>query len=308
MDFTHEIVFGLLLLVVAIVLVSRRKNERDPEAFLSTPAPIQKPTLYWICDSSVNSRNWLDFGSRNTTKPNRGYLEIALDRVRRTQPEFEVVPLIGREAVMALLPGSPAQAFELPFKLWREWAIASILAAKGGLVMDGDSTLCIGPSLYPLVSMEAATFGVYPEEEIVAPLTAVAPGPAPYVGWSRLPNHPAWIVSAKFYYDLILRGQTAWSAAIARRANMTIWEKQKALGCVVLRGPDGGRLPNGKRRQLEDIFETKPNPWADILPGTVYISYDGEDLSRRYEFNWFLRLSPDQLRESHIVWAKLAGF
>lgn len=272
----------------------------------------QKPKLYWFCDSNINSRNWGDFGARNSKKPNRGYLAVALDRVYHTQYDFTIVPLIGREDVLALLPDLHPDAKKLPTKIWREFVIANILKEKGGLVMDGDSTLCIGPSFYPLVqNVPAATFGINPDEPTVSPTTALTPGPSPYVGWSKMPNHPAWSYAASVYNALVARGAQSWSSSLARRMNQTIWEGQQLMNCVVLRTPEGGRLATGKKRELEDIFGRKADPAdprMDILPNTVYICYDGEDLERRYEFNWFLRLSPKQIQQSNLVWTKLAGF
>jgi hypothetical protein len=62
-------------------------------------------------------------------------------------------------------------------------------------------------------------------------------------------------------------------------------------------------------RQLEDLFGRVANPSdpnTALTPGVVYVSYNGDDLARRYEFNWFLRLSKKQIQESDIVWSRLA--
>lgn len=306
MKSTPDLLIPLLFLTIVALIAYLYKRKPVSEGFANVPMFFEKPNLYWFCDSGVNARKWSDFGGRNSKKPNRGYLTVALSRVRKTQPEFNIVPIVGREDLFAHLPSLDRKALDLPPKLWREFAIANILRAKGGLAMDGDSTLCVGPSFYSYLVDDAATFGINPDEPIASPVSALAPGPAPYVGWSRNPNHPAWVTAANFYNNLVLKGSSAWSAAIARRANLTVWEKQKSLGCVVLRSPDGSRLPNGKPRQLEDIFGNNVEASSTLLPGTVYISYDGDDLSRRYEFNWFLRLSPEQLAESDIVWSKFA--
>lgn len=308
-DIINPIMFLTFLTVGLIVTAKLLKTHyenylnspKEPMKFLTL---LRRPKLYWFCDSDINSRAWADFGSRNINAPNRGYLEIALNQVKKTQPEFDIVPLVGRDAVLGILPHVNPASKQLPKKLWRDFAIANILHVHGGLVMDGDSTLCIGPSFNPLViNVKAATFGINPDESIASPLNAVAPGPAPYVGWASSPLHPAWVQAANFYNALVAKGQTAWTAAIARRANQTVWETQKTLGCIVLRGPDGGRLSNGKLRQLDDLFGRSDLP--ELLPGTIYVPYDGEDLERRYEFNWFLRLSPAQLMEANIGWTKL---
>lgn len=299
------LVFVLLAAVIALAIF-RRKPELPTENFIS----FRKPTLWWFVDTEMNARTQT---SQNSDQPNRGYLQVALDAVKRTQGgDFAIVVLIGRDAVLNHIPEADPQAKQLPPALWRHWAIANLLAVKGGLAMDGNSTLCVGPSFLSSVSgVEAATFGTYPDEPVVNPITAIAPGPAPYVAWAASPQHPAWKYAADTWNTLVLKGPQAWSSALARRTDMHVWETQKTLGASVIRSADGGRLASGKARQLEDLFGRVGNP-ADpksaLLEGTVYVPYDGDDLSRRHEFNWFLRLSPEQIKESDLVWAQLAGF
>ncbi|NBT47621.1 MAG: hypothetical protein EBT07_07340 [Actinobacteria bacterium] len=303
---TEFVLIVVLLLAVFALAIFRRKPELPVENFLS----FRKPTLWWFVDTEINARSDT---SQNTEQPNRGYLQVALQALKRTQSaDFAIATLIGRDAVLNHLPEAPAYAKQLPPALWRHWVIANMLEKYGGLVMDGNSTLCVGPSLLPHVeAQKAAMFGTYSDEPVVNPETASAPGPAPYAGWASSPNHPAWTYAASVWNALVARGPQAWSSAIARRTDMSVWATQKQYGAVVLRVVDGGRLPNGKARQLEDLFGRVGNP-ADprtsLVNGTVYVSYDGDELSRRHEFNWFLRLSPSQIHESDLVWARLAGY
>ena len=306
----------IFLLVLALLLsIYRRKAALPPEdtdKFVNMPRLFSKPQLYIIFDNENNSRNWWDFGARNSTLPNRGYLQVAFELVKRTQGgDYDIVPLVGRKTVQLLVPDAP-DATQLPPKLWRAWAIANLCAAKGGLVMDGNSTLCVGPSFAPSVQgHSAAMFGIYPDEPVANPTEAVAPGPAPFVGWAASPGLPAWTVAAERWNALVRRGAQAWSAALARRADLEVAEAQRANGLTILRAPDGSRLANGKLRQLEDYFgrvADPADPKLNLQPGTVFVSYDGDDLARRFEFNWFLRMSPEQIKESDIIWSKLAGF
>lgn len=304
----------LLLLVIAVFAVMRRyPRELPPEDFNNPFMITQKPNLWWFVDTEPNARFFLDFTGRQTTEPNRGYLLIALDAVRRTQgADYDVKPLIGRDAVMAQVPGAPAAAKQLPPALWRRWVIANLLAMKGGLVMDGNSTLCVGPSFKTSIGISAAAvFGITSDEPIASPATALAPGPAPYVGWAAAPHHPAWLHAADVLNALVVRGAQAWTSAEARRTYMTVYEAQKTLEIDTIRIADGGRLPDGRVRQLEDLFgrvSEPADPKTSLLLGTVYVPYDGDELSRRYEFAWFLRLSPQQIKESDLVWSRLAGF
>lgn len=297
----YPIVFLLLFVVVLLSIVRRSDSLR--ETF--SPLILGQPTLWWFVDTEPNARQWWDFGARTSVEPNRGYLQMSLEAVRRTQPEFRVVPLLSRDAVLEVLTGVDPAAKQLPPALWRDFVVANLLSQKGGLVMDGNSTLCLGPSLYPIVqSLPCAMFGVNPDEPVWT--NANSPGPAPYVGWSQAPHHPAWDSSASVWNRLVARGVQAWSSAEARRTNQSVWETQAKKGCALLREVDGGRLPNGKPRDLEDLFGRSSDGKVSFLPGAVYVSYDGDALSRRYEFNWFLRLSKAQIQESDIVWTKLA--
>jgi hypothetical protein len=279
------------------------------EPFLSR----KKPTLWWFVDAEPNARQWWDFGARTSDEPNRGYLALALEAVRRTQGEdFTVVPLIGRDATLRVIQGASPMAKQLPPALWRPFVISHLLNQEGGLVMDGNSTLCVGPSLYPRVKdVEAAAFGVHPAEPVANPDLAVAPGPAPYVAWASKSHHPAWSHAAHTWGALTSAGPQAWSSAVARRTDMKVWEAQKTQGLQTIRGVDGTRLSSGLPRQLEDLVgrvSNPPDPKTALSADTVFVSYDGDDLARRFEFNWFLRMSADQIKASDLVWAQYAGY
>lgn len=299
------------LLVVIVLALNRRKPDVPKEPFVSIPG--MKPTLWWFVDDENNARSWYDFMGRNSTEPNRGYHKVALEALRRTQgADFDIKPLIGRDAVLAQIAGAPTAAKQLPPALWRRWAIANLLNCNGGLALDGDSTLTIGPSFAPVVAgVDAAAFGVSPDEPVVSPATTSAPGSSPYAGWAATPRHPAWAHAATIWGKVVARGPQAWSSAEARREYMPVFESQRALGLKTIRAAEGCRLPDGRPRSLEDTFgrvSDPADPKSALLPGTVFVSYDGDDLARRYEFNWFLRMSPQQIKESDLVWARLAGF
>lgn len=302
-------VLGILVLVIVFLLsLTRRKQIKEPLPLLQST----KPKCYVFMDTEVNSRNWWDFGGRNSNQSNRGYLQLTLESLQRTQGrDFEIIPLLGRDAVYSVLPAASQTAKQLPPALWRSWVISNICSTRGGLVIDGNSTLCVGPSFGPVVKPHTAViFGIYPAEPIANSSTAVAPGAAPYVGWAAQPNHPAWMIAANTWNELVERGPQSWSAASARRADMEVFEKQVEKGIKVIRDADGSRTVNGKQKQLEDYFGRVANPSdprLELHPGAVYVAYDGDNLERRHEFNWFLRMSPEQIKESDLVWAKLAG-
>ena len=307
------IIIGLLVLVFVLAFM-RRVPQPPKESFVAVVSVgASKPPLWWVVDTDSNARRWLDFSARNSNLPNRGYLQVALQAVQRTQgSHFRIVPLIGRDEILAHIPTATPNAKQLPPDLFRAYVMAQLLETHGGLVMDGNSTLCIGPSINQYVQkVPAAMFGVNPDEPVVSPATTVAPGPAPYAGWSAEPNHPAWSYAASEYRALVERGPQAFSAASARRLPMILWEKQHELGAIAVRSVDGSRLRSGKLRTLDDYFgrvSIPADPNQELLPDTVYISYNGDELERSAQYSWFMRMSPEQIKESSILWAKYAGY
>jgi hypothetical protein len=308
---------AILVLVVAVTVSLRRAS---PPAIVETAGMRTggRQTLTWFCDTEVNARQWFDFGARNSKDVNRGYLQVSLDALRATQSrDFSIQTLLGRDAIVAAIgetmgeTRAVANAAQLPPALFRLWAVANLCATRGGLVMDGASTLCVGPAFADkLVDVEAATFGVDPDEPVANPTAALTPAPAPYVGYARSARHPGWVHTAFVLNAVVAAGPTSWSAALARRIASELYPQQLGRGLVCIREVDGGRLPNGQARQLEDLLGrvgTPPDPNTALTPGTVYVPFDGDALVRRFEFAWFPRMSAEQIKESDLVWASYAG-
>jgi hypothetical protein len=285
------IMLALLVFVFVLALIRRQRYAETFVNAVAATATASRPTLWWFADN-------LD----------AAYMKRALAAVQHTQSrDFIIVPLIGRHEIIQYIPRADdiQHALALPPDLWRSYVIANIAAAHGGFVMDGSSTLCVaGPSLYERVrNVDAAMFGVTHDETIVSPETAVAPGPSPYAGWARVPHHPSWVAAAAVWNDLVVRGPQAWTAASARRAYLAVWETQKTHGAVILRDVDNSRHANGQLRTIEDLFGRTDS--IDTR-NAAYISYDGDDLTRRFTYNWIQRLSDADLRDAEFTWAKLA--
>lgn len=291
------------LAVVCILVLAYRRRVDATEAFVAA-AEERRPTLYWVVDAEKNARAAWDFSARNSPHPNAGYLQVALAALQHTQgAAFTIVPLIGRAAVAAALGMPDSTGAGMPAALWRAWAHAN-LAAKGGLVLDGASTLCLGPSFAPVVAgVDAAVFGVTQDEPVVG-TNPVAPGPAPYAAWAARPGHAAWTSAAALWNKVLNAGAQSWTAPIAARTALDVYEAQKSEGIQTIRYAEFSRHADGTPLQLEDLFGRTDLP---IPPTAVYVAYDGDALARRHEFNWVLRLSPAELADGEFVWARLAA-
>ncbi len=289
-------------------------NKYRSEGFqVQGPRNMGRPVLWWFVDDETNARSWWDFGARNSTKPNRGYLEVALDAVRATQGfDFDIRILLGRDAVSQVIKEAgealPENLRQFPARLWRQWALSNLLAAKGGLAMAGDSTLCIGPSFAPMVlGKESAVFGTTMDEPRALPGVADV-APAYWVGWAAKPHSPVWDVAATTWNRVATAGPTSWSAADARKIQETIWSTQVLKSPARFPQAEGSRKSDGSELTLEDLLmkQTPIDPKIIQGPHTIYVVMDGDALIRNYRYGWFARMSAHQILQSEFTWAVLA--
>lgn len=310
-------ILAILFVWVVILHIKQSYDVATAESFQTvstTPGLLTlKPTLWWFVDDDTNARSWWDFGARNSRLPNRGYTQVALEAVYATQSfDFQVVPLIGRKAVADVIMQAgetlPASLDQLPATLWRAWAFSALLATKGGLVMVGDSTLCIGPSFSTVTrDVDSAVFGITTEEARAIPGANVAP--ASWVGWGARPHMPIWDIAATTWSRVVSAGPTAWSAAEARRISEKIWATQALKQPARFQVAEGSRKADGTEVTPEDLLQklTFPtDPKVLFSPKTLYVVMDGDALVREYRYSWFVRMSKEQILSSHFYWAKLA--
>ena len=295
---------GLFVCAVVAGLAYTYKSEMFKSTLL--PAAVDpRPILWFVLDDQANSRKWLTFEDRQERANNRGYTELALQAAYKTQGAFRIEVLEGRDAVVKKITSEiPVKYDQLPPKIWKGWSRAALLASQGGLYVDADSVLFIGPSMMDHVkNIDTALFGVNPDEPRVSPTTAVAPGPSSYVGWSRSAHHPLWDQATREWFAVIAPGAPSYTSAIAQRVDQEIMLHQRENGCTVLREPEGTRRADGTVLNAEDFWaRTK----LHIDPSVAYIAVDGETLERSTQLQWALRLSPTQLLKSDVVWVKLA--
>jgi hypothetical protein len=270
---------------------------------------VGKPTVWWyVDDSQINSREWLDWGNRTTHEPNEPYLRICLARAKNLWgSEFTIVPIIGRAAAIQKL-GSGIPTDAIPPALWMPWCRAAFLKSFGGLWVDGSVLpIASGTELRSRVANSGAlTFGTDPDEGLsAAEQTDPAAGRA--AGWAAVPHHPAWSGQERDLAALIHEGVQSWSAPEARRALRSLWDKHFSGVVRVDRKAEVSRDRYGRRLELDVLLGA--TEWTNgSLDGGLWVPLpDGRDqLERATHWLWFTRMSEEQIRESDFVWARWA--
>jgi hypothetical protein len=327
---TWILVLGII--VVALGVAYGVRNQINGMLGFGGPVALGgvggKPTIWWfVDDSQVNARQWLDWGERSTREPNEPYLKLCLEKARAAWgQDFVVEPIIGRVAALrrleegrAALPSEfkgpaeeglkiPLEADRCPPDLWMPWCRATFLATFGGLWMDG-SVLPMGSGSdlrSRIVGADALTFGSDPDEGLSA-AEETMPAAGRSAGWAAVPMHPVWAGMAKDLTALISEGDQSWGAPEARRALRRLWDRHCSGVVRVDRKAEVSRDRYGRRLELDTLLGG--TEWVDgSLDGGLWVPLpDGRhELERATHWNWFCRLSEDQIRESDFVWARWA--
>jgi hypothetical protein len=279
----------------------------------ATPAGKRSKLWWYVDDSQVNGRQWLDWHNRSTREPNEPYLKVVQAKaIYLWSDEFEIEPVIGRVAALDRLRAAgcdiPDGADRCPPALWMPWCRAAFLSRLGGLWMDG-SVIPMGTGAElkaRLAGTDSLAFGVDPDEGL-ATGEATLPAAGRSAGWAATPGHPVWSGLSRDVGALIAAGDQSWGAPVARRALRTLWDRHCSGVLRVDRKAEVSRDRYGRRLELDVLLGQ--TEWVDgSTEGGLWVPLpDGRDaLERASPWLWFLRMSASQIHESEFVWARWA--
>lgn len=301
------IVIGVVTIVIIAGVVygfSTSQSDRKPSGL---------PILWWyVDDGEPNTKSWAAFEDRATYEPVEPYLSLCLDKARGLwSSNWDIRPIIGRRAAMEIVKDPPPGVIRTPPPLWIAWLRATLLAQQGGLWIDGSVLpLASGETLRQRVSgHDVLTFGTDPDEALATASQeskAGAPAAGVSAGWATKPGHPMWSGLSASIAAVIASGPPSWSAFDARRAMRTLWDKHCAGVTLVDRKAEVSRSPYGRLLDYVDLFvtsevtvDTSSAMWLPLPEGRY-------ELERKTAYQWFTRLSKQQITESDFFWARMA--
>jgi hypothetical protein len=305
------LILGVLLLIAILYAFFFSKDliKKNPFADKNLlKKGMDKPAIWLYYDNSdVNSRNWMDFGSRSTRALNLPFLNLCYESiVNHNKGDYRIEVIGGLTGVAELLGGwdhlppglrdpiAPVNESEL------NYIRSAILAKYGGLWL---SPYCI--SLKP--------FGKLPQDKVVffgTDLDETYSGadgttiPGFRCIWSPKPEHPLFKEWTAICYKRIaekrggdqIRGDAKWDW-------VRLSDTYSGTGIVVDPNSETMRKKNGRRIELEDLLATGTdgNLPFDVYTYNVYVPFPWPELRDREFFGWFLRMSEDQIMASDIV-------
>ena len=262
-----------------------------------------KPILWIHSSHPVNHRYWQSFGSRNTRLLNQPYKISCVETiVKHCSNSFNVV-LIDDNSFDKLIKGWNIDMNKIgnPVKAKvRMLALAKLLRDFGGLLVPNSTIVC--RDLKPIYdsaltskkafSVNMVNHGVTADEASMFPTTKILGCKKNSEVMSEYCNYLENLISVDYTDESDFLGQ----------ANRWLFKQHLDLKLNIICGKifgvedSDGRIVNIERLMGNTYIKFSPNMHAIYLPG--------DEILKRTRYQWFARLSQEQLRTCDTIAAR----
>jgi len=295
-----------LVILLTVVLYNRHVSVNPFKDINVTEIGIDKPILWvYLNSSDVNSRSWADFMDRSSRAINLPFLNLCYESIVKQNSAVYRVEVIGGLSDLATRMGGWTDfpdTLQNPNTVIREpelnWIRSAVLAKWGGLWVS-PATVCIKP-LGPLPKKRIVFFGTDTGSAYATPTTL----PALNVIWAPVPNHPLWVTWERNTRERLNRKSGGSEFRNDEKSDLADALREFKNECVLMPGAELSRKGSSlKRIELEDLLAagTEGDIPFSIPPDTVYLPIPYPEILQRSAFDWFLRMSEDQIMNSDLV-------
>lgn len=313
-----KLVLFYLIIILAGVAYGRYKKSQEGNSISDDYALIKKYLLHdksltdtrkpflWIhIDYEVNARNWSSWGSRNSTHLNQPYMYLCIRSiVEQCGHSFNVV-LLDDAAFPRLLPTWTIQVQNMPSPLkqhLRDLAMAKVLHKYGGLTVPA-SFICLrdlkpvfsgllkdaGKTMFAgeFVARSDSAVSFFPESALMG-CTKESPVMQQYIAYLEP------LVTSDYtneYEFLSQNDRWLFKQLVAEPPQLSLLR-----GSLI-----GTKTTDGKPVVVEQLLSEEDVDFAEDAYG-IYVPAD--QILNRLAFQWFARLSPQQVLTSNTVVGK----
>ena len=321
MKVTKQQIFLVVILLVVGIGYSQynnklasgiEKEERDLiHEFLASDVKKmdrRKPFLWIHVEYDVNERNWLNFGSRNTTNLNQPYLYLCIRSIIEKCGDSFNVCIVDDNVFNKLIPGWSIRINNLATPLRphiRELAMAQLLNKYGGMRVP-PSFICFQDliTLYHL----GTSIGTGAESVFVTEMlsTSIASSEINFSPSSKmmgcLKNTEIMQKYIEYLEELVSQDYTN---EMDFEGKISKWFYDAvSIGMVNLIKPEliGAKNAEGKPVIIDDLMSDTSN--IEFVSENFGLYIPACELLKRRNFGWFVRMSPKQVLESNTQVAK----
>jgi len=262
-----------------------------------------KPILWIHTSRPINHRYWPSFGSRNTRLLNQPYKVSCVETVVKHCSQSFTIVLIDDYSFSKLIKGWKIDMDKLanPVKAHlRMLALSKLLRDFGGLLLPNSTIVC--KDLKPLYDNALKTSCCFSVNMINRGVTADLSSMFPTTKILGCKKNSPVITKYSHYLETLASTDYTSESDFLGQANRWLYgqflNKKLNLVCGKMFGSKDreGREVNIDRLMGNTYIKFSPNLYAIYIPG--------DEILRRTKYQWFARLSQQQLRNCDTIIAK----
>lgn len=309
-------IFLFAILLATTFLYQRYQNKLDREDdsenydtiqkyLLNDPdlAKDKKPILWIPIKYEYNARNWLSFGSRSSHDLNQPYLYLTVKTIIKQCEDSFHICLIDDDSFSKLIPGWSVDMNKIsnPIKNYmRELGMAQLLYKYGGIRVPA-SFVCMR-DLIEMYHMGTVGGKMFICEMVDRNITSTHRDFYPNIDFmgaekenqciSELIDFMQRTISSDYTAESEFLGEfDRWCFARIERNQINLID-----GKLV-----GTKTMDDTQILIDDLLS---NDYIDIYSNTYGIYIPANELLKRRHYEWFARMSPQQVLESRIIISK----
>lgn len=279
-------------------LIKKYLIDEYDEVNINNLGSVKKPILWLHISYSYNSRNWCSFGSRSSYELNMPYIYLTIQSiVNKCGDDFHIC-ILDDYSFEKILPGFNIDLDKVsdPIKTHlRNVALMKVLHMYGGILLE-NSFICMS-SLKPLQEQiditEKPIVGEFINKANSNTLEVFAPS-IKLIGCKK--ECPV-IMSFINYLEKTNRSDYTLAQNFEGKVESWLTNAIESNNITYILGEIIGTRLNNKPVIIDDLLIK--SDYIDNLEGNTLMVYiDRDELLLRTKYNWFLRLSPEQIFNS----------
>jgi len=309
-----QFVYPLVVLLGASFMYSKYKESelsadqtRDyqlVQQFLLNDRGFKAKPILWIHNVyEINARNWLNFYSRNTKELNQPYLYLTIKSIiDRCGDDFNVC-LIDDTSFSKLLPTWSVDMNQVADPLrgkLRQLGLASVLHMYGGFLVP-PSFLCLKP-LKPVYDQQLATYNAFVGELVSRTTTSETSTYFPDTKFMGCSKGAAVMNEYRNYLMTLLSHDFVAESDLC--GDYSRWFYAKIKDGVVGVIPAQLLGAQDERGEVINVDRLLNRTFVPLSSQALGLYVPSDEILRRTNYQWFARLTTDQVLESETVLGK----
>lgn len=280
-------------------LIKRFLIDEDNEVNIKNLGSIKKPIIWVHIEYNYNSRNWSSFGSRSSYELNMPYIYLTLQTIVNKCGEDFHICILDDYSFKKILPDYNIELDKVgdPLRKYlRNVALLKVLHQYGGILME-NSFICM-KSLKPIQdiidSNDKPIVGEFINRSYSSNLNVFSPS-IKLIGCKQ--NCPV-INNLIEFMEVVNKRDYTMSQSFENIIGSWLENNVNNNNFTYILGEKLGTRINNQPVLIDDLL-IESNLKEKLDKNTLMVYIDRDELLNRTNFNWFVRLSPEQIFNTH---------